>query len=355
MRLPLAMTLMLAACGPKYHFTDGPTPPWVNQVTANQGSGNLQAIGMSPLTSNVQHDTEMATRDAKSKIAQMFVSEVDSRLTVWNMAMDVNGEQSNANAVQKNTAIRSKVRVEDTRVIASFRDKSTMQQYVQLGVDQSRWMGKLQTRIGSKLKEMQSAVNEASAAKKDGRAFFALQSISKGYQHGKKLEPDALVMGILSPGHKSSEAFTELKSQLFTMRKAIISEHPFQLDISAGPDGKWTLRNQVADYLKKELGATVLAAGQSQPNAIKIAISYGQTQIKRERVGRRIEFVHAANGAIKAQEPNGSDIPALSYFLPEKTNIVRAKTPKEGAQQGAQLAADTLNSKFRSLYRRAMK
>ena len=104
-------------------------------------------VGVAPVTSHVQRDVELATRDAKARVAQMFASQVVSRTTDWAVSTGGSSE-GDRQITQQNIEVRTNVKVEDVTVAGTYRDKATKTQYVRIIVDRVAWTRRLEKRLG---------------------------------------------------------------------------------------------------------------------------------------------------------------------------------------------------------------
>jgi hypothetical protein len=89
-RIPLILLLAVAlsACGgPALQYDKPPAPGWINQPPTGIDSATLTGVGGSPATIEIARDSDMATRTAKSRVAQLFESKINSRLSDWTLAL----------------------------------------------------------------------------------------------------------------------------------------------------------------------------------------------------------------------------------------------------------------------------
>ena len=355
MRAFIPLFILLCACGPKYYYSGGAQPEWLNQVSGDGDTKRLQVVGMSPLTSNVQHDTELAIRNGKAQVAAMFVSEVDSRLTLWTMTSEKNGKVDNKEMMQNNIQIRSKVKVGDVRILESFRDKKTKSQYVLLTVDKNQWKSSLQKQIGAKLKMLVEAKEKAKASHAKKAALKTLQHLQKGYQIGGIMEPDIIVIDLLAPENKVAETIRSHKTEMDTIKEDILTSHPFQIKVNISNDKLGSDVKEKLENFLSELGhGFQFAEPKKAVKGIEVNISIGQEFIKTESVGSRVEYVHAAKGKITFTEPNGSVFDEMTVSLRSKAYTVRAQNEAEGKEKALALAVETIGSKFRSKFRQTL-
>lgn len=352
MRAIIPLFILLCACGPKYYYSGGAQPDWLNQVAGSGDMNRLQVVGMSPLTSNVQHDTELAVRNGKAQVAAMFVSEVDSQVTLWTMTSEKNGKVDNKEIFQNNIQIRSNVKVGDVKILESHRDKKTKSQYVLLTVDKNQWRSGLQKQIDAQLKMLVEAIEKSKASHAKKAALETLQNLQKGYQIGGAMEPDIIVMDLLAPENNVAETIRIQKTEMDTLKESILATHPFQIKVKISDEKlESEVQQRVRNFLSDLGHGFQFTEPTTAAEGIQVSISIGQEFIKTESVGSRVEYVYAATGKITVTEPNGSVLDDMTVSLRPKAYTVRAQNEAEGEKKALELAVETIGSKFRSKFR----
>lgn len=346
--------IFLCSCGPKYYFSNEKQPAWITNEIQTSASEDLQAVGISPLTSNVQNDKELAIRGAKAKIAAMFVSEVDSRLNMLTMTTEQNGKKKDNEILQNSVQVRSQVQVGDINVLGSFRDKKTKSHYVLVQVDKQKWSASLEKKLQANLKSLNSSIENVTTAKNNNEALKALQLIQKAHHEGAAVEQDLIVMDLLKPGNSFSEQIKQAKNQLQALQQEIAQRFPFYINVNvANPKLAKTLKGNIQQFLIEcNLGYQV--TDKQSNNAIKIEIHAGQDFVKEEQVGQRIEFLYAAQGEVTVIEPAGNPFTEMTIIISGKTYTSRGKSKEEGKELALSLASETLGSKFRSKFRQVV-
>ncbi len=345
----IAVFALLIGCGPKYHFDRGDTPPWTIQ-TAQQSGSTIEVVGSSPITSQVQHDRELALRNAKARVARMFSSEVKSKVSLWVLQSNVGDQASNKNLSKQNIQIKSNVKVEDVTVKQNWRDKSTNTHYVLISVDKTKWARKLIKRIKAQISDLKTENQKAKDALGQRKPLTAYKHILKGYEIGASVEPDIAIVDMLQPNNTAAKTVTGVKSDLDGLHDKLREKHPFSLELSCEiPDICADLRTNMESFLNN-LGFSL---NENRTEAsIHIEAGASVKSKKKERVGNRVEHIFSSSGKLKVTEPDGSVVKSLSVSLRPGVYTDRGNTPGEGRNKAFRLGVDTLSSQFRSKFRK---
>jgi hypothetical protein len=341
------VTLFLGACGgPTVHFDPKPAPGWINARGSGVGGGSISAVGAAPATLEPQRDADLATRDGKSRIAQLFDSEVKSRSTDWTLA-STRGEKT---VTAQSVEVRSNVRVDEVTVDSSYRDEATRTHYVQVSVDRGAWSKRVQKRLEDGLTEVNGHVDAAGKALAAGRVTTALKETLAGYQKGQALEPDFVVADLIATDLRARERLATAKKGLDEAARKIRAEHPVALDVTGPADAKARFVADVTKFLGS-YGFTV--AEKPAAGALRLKATLGERFARAETVAGRSEKLHAAQGKVQLLDADGAPVAGLDVDLGPDRYTERDVDDGKAKEKALMLAADTASSLFRSAFRRA--
>lgn len=338
---------LAGACGgPNYHFDAAPAPAWTRAETGGSG-GTLTSAGAAPATLEVQRDLDLATRDAKEHIAQMFNSQVSSRATDWAMAVTSTAGGAERTVTQQTVDVKSNVKIEDVVVKQTYRDETSKMQYVQVDVDRAAWARKLHARVAQGFETLAADVTATQDALVQRHPFSGLKTLLAGQAVGKEIEPDIIVIDLLDPQAGAYAKLTTLKNSLAELNQKLRQDFGFTLQLSAVPkDIAGALRASLEQLLKMQGFAP--AAGNA---AMRIEVNAGEKFIETTHVANRQEQVHGATGALRVFEPDGKEVPDLAVTLSTGQNESDVDAAR-ARSKALSLAADTLVAKFRSAFRK---
>jgi hypothetical protein len=348
-RTLVSLLLISGACaGPDYHFDAGPTPAWTRAETGAK-EGVIRSTGSAPCSLDVRRDADLATADAKNRIAQLFDSQVSSRSSDWTVAVN-SGAGTNERVVSQQTVdVRSHVQVEDISVAQQYRDAEAKTQYVQVEVNRAAWTDKVQTRLDRGLAALQASIDASSAAVAKRHPLAGFKACLLGRVVGNGLQADAVVMDLLNPKAGAYDKLLALKKELEANQQRITGSFGYTLSV-AGASGP--VAEQVRAGVESFLKAQGLAPA-SGAKAARFMVNVGEQFVQVAQVANRQEQVHAATGDLKVYEPDGIEVPELAVHLgtTETESDVDAARAKSKALT---LAADAIVSKFRSAFRKML-
>jgi hypothetical protein len=340
-------TLFLCACGgPAVHFDAKPAPGWINARGSGVGGGAISVVGAAPATLDPQRDADLATRDGKSRIAQLFDSEVKSRSTDWTLA-STRGEKS---VTASSVEVRSNVRVDEVAVESTYRDEGTRTHYVKVSVDRGAWSKRVQKRLEDGLAEVTGHVDAAGKALASGRVTTALKETLAGYEKGHALEPDFVVADLIAGDLKARERLATAKKGLDDAARKMRAEHPVALEVTGPADAKARFVADVTKFLGS-YGFTV--ADKPGAGALRLKATLGERFAKNETVAGRSEKLHAAQGKVQLLDADGAPVAGLDVDLGPDRYTERDVDDAKAKEKALTLAAETSASLFRTAFRRA--
>ena len=347
----VVLTLATACGGPNLHFDPAPAPPWVTQPASDVSARELRAVGAAPATVNSQRDADLATRDAKARIAQLFESQVVARSTDWSVAVASSEGSSQRNVTQQSVEVRSRVTVEDARVESSYRDEATKSAYVLVVVDRPAWSRRLDGRIADGLAELERAATQARTALDSGaQPLAAYAQVLAGYEAGGKVEADVVILDLLDSARGVRQKLLDLKARLAEVSRDLRERHPFVVDVGCTDA---VVAQRLAGNLESFLKERGFKVDKAAKKPVRLSVTISERKLGTEAVAGRKEQVHAALGRLQVTEPNGAEVSELAVVLEGDTYQERDTDDARAAGKALTLAADTLASKFRSAYRTA--
>tara|TARA_Y100001934_G_C12237825_1_gene718744 strand:+ start:96 stop:1181 length:1086 start_codon:yes stop_codon:yes gene_type:complete len=344
-----ALFSIVGCSGPNYYLDEGKSPDWLRQTTSKIGGANIEMLGTAPITTQVKTDYELAVREAKNQIAQLFMSQVISRTNDWSLVLSKENGGQDRQVLQQNIEIRTNVKVDDVRVLRKWRDEETHTQYVLVRVDRGAWAQKISRRTEQTFKQLENAFARAKNNIEANRPMQGYKFLLKAYEHGRLLEPDIVVLELLDPRKGAKSKLNQIHETLRTLSQTLRDEVGFSIQIEC-PDS--TIASDAQANLKSFLNQYGFTTAQ-RPRMIRIAGEIGQRFIKKEKIANRIELVHAAQGSLRVLEADGSEVQALSFVLPPNGYTEQNKNKRQAKKAALQLGGDTIVSKFRSLFRKA--
>ena len=160
-------------------------------------------------------------------------------------------------------------------------------------------------------------------------------------------------MRLLEKDHPYEERINQLKHRLKQYDQTLKQEYPFVLEIQAPPTPLGARLKQQATSnwttFLKGLGFQVRA--RRSPSAIRIQMKIDQSFVRRDTVGDRVDFVHAASGSLQVMEPNGSERVDLSVTLGDQTYAESDPDQQRAIERALELSKGRLLAKGRSLFR----
>lgn len=346
-RILSIMTLFVGACGgPTVHFDPKPAPGWVNARGSGVGGGAISVVGAAPATLDPARDADMATRDGKVRIAQIFDSEVKSRSTDWSLASTRGEKQVSAQSVE----VRSNVRVDEVTVESTYRDEATRTHYARVSVDRAAWSKRVQKRLDDGLAQVNGHVDAAGKALAAGRVTTALKETLAGYQKGHELEPDFVVADLIATDLKARDRLAAAKKGLDDAARKMRAEHPVALDVTGPADARARFVADVTKFLGS-YGFTV--TDKPVAGALRLKATLGERFAKTETVAGRSEKLHAAQGKVQLLDADGAPVAGLDVDLGPDRYTERDVDDAKAKDKALALAADTAASLFRSAFRRA--
>jgi hypothetical protein len=342
--------LLLVGCGgPAVQFDAAPAPGWVKAPPSELSGGAIGAVGSAPATLDAARDTDLASRDAKTRVAQLFQSQVVSRTSDWTMASSGGAKDSERNVQAQSVDVRTNVKVEDVVVESVYRDETTKTVYVKVAVDRAAWSKRLDGRLGTSLGEMSAKADSAKSALAAKRALPALEAVIKGYEIGRNIETDVLVMDLLDTRRGVGAKLSEQRRVLEESSKKLRTDHAFVLEVK----GPKEAASRLTTDLKTFLGSYGFAlTDKPKAGAVRIVATLGEKMLKSEMVAGRDEKIHGAVGSIEVVDADGSTVAPLAIELGEGRFTERDVDDKAAGAKALALAADTLGSMFRSAFRK---
>ncbi len=356
MRLPTKTLLILllttlAACGgPALKYDKPPSPGWINLPPTGIGSATLTAVGGAPATIEIARDSDLATRNAKSRVAQLFESKINSRLSDWTLAMTGAAAAVNLDGATHSVEVRSTLTVEGASVQSEYRDEKTRTHYVKIAVDRVAWARRLHGRIADGFKKFEENLAAAQKAVESRKPLSALKSLLEASREGAKIEPDVTAIDLLDNKAGIRAKLDKLRGEMDQLSRKLRSDYKFALSIqSSDPQAA----GQLQANLEQFLGNWGFSVGKPSPNTIKLDIVIAQHKLDSEQVAGRTEYVNAGTGTLNAKDADGTEVPELTVKFESNRYQERDTDPKKAAVKALSLSADTLSSKFRSAFRNA--
>jgi hypothetical protein len=348
----LVLATALAACGgPVLKYDRAPSPKWIHQAPTGIGPGALTAVGAAPATTDVNRDRDLATRNAKSQVAQLFESKINSRTSDWSLAMTGGAADVDLSGVQQSIRVSSNVTVEDVSVQSEYRDEATRSHYVRIVVDRVAWVERIRGRIGDGLDKFEASIASARDAAGAHRPLSALKHLLAASQHGRQLEPDITVVDLIDRGSSARAKLDALRENMDKLSRALRSDYKFVLSIES-PDSR--AAGQLSANLEQFLGSWGFSPGdKGEGRTIRLDVTIGQRALPSEQVAGRTECVHAGTGSLHVLDADGSEVAELTVQFSSNRYRERDTDRKRAAAKALSLAADTLASKFRSAFRNA--
>ena len=342
----MALLLLTAACGgPNFHFDPAPAPPWTRAETKT-GASALSSTGSAPATVDVQRDADLATDDAKARLAQIFDSQISSRSSDWTLMVQSGKRSAERNTAEQSTTVQSSVRIENVSVVETYRDETTHQQFVRIEVDRTAWLQSLHTRVDRGFALVAAHAQTAQAAAGQKHLFGAYKEVLAGLKAGQSIEPDVITMDLLEPQAGAFDKLASLRKQLADVRGQLSDNFACTLQLGQAGDATAQLRQGLESFFQQQ--GFQLTGGANQA---RVVVTAGEVFVNVAQVANRQEQVHAATGSIKVYEPDGREVPELAVSLgtdQTESDIDAAKARNKALS----LAADTLVSKFRSAFRK---
>lgn len=350
---PLSIAALLATgCGggPTLKFDPAPAPSWTSESPTEVGARTLRAVGAAPATTQVTRDVELATRDAKTQVAQMFESQVAARSSDWTLASYGGAEESERTVAAQSVDVRSNVKVEDVSVDSKYRDEATKTQYVRVTVDRSAWVNRLRGRLADGFGEIESKLAAATSAVDAKRPMVALEELIAAYGKGGEMEPDIVVLDLLAKQLGVRAKLLDLKKQMDALSRKLRHDYHFVVAVKCTDK---QIAKKLVGNVEEFLNGFGFKVGKGRGGAMKIKVTVGQQFVKSEQVADRTEFIHAGVGSLKVFDADGSEITALGVRVEAGRYEERDVDKKAAVQKALVLAADTLTAKFRSAFRNA--
>lgn len=347
----LLLTLLCVSCGgPNFYFDSEPTPEWTRHTTSQIGSATIEMVGTAPVTTQVKNDFDLAVREAKNRIAQLFMSQVVSRSSDWSLSLTNNGEGSEDRQVlQQNIEVRTNVKVDNVKVVAQHRDEETSTQYVRVTVDRHAWATRLNRRTEATFRQLQQDTRRAQSAMQANHPLQAYQALVGAYQAGQQIEPDIIVLELLAPQQGAQTKLRELHRTLSQLGQQLRENFQFAISIQCADR---RIARDVKTNLETFLNDYGFSTGRSA-RLIRVEAQLGKRFLKKERIAGRTEFVYAATGKLRVVAPDGSEVRSLAFHLPPETYTEQSPRDRDAMALALRLAADTVTSKFRSQFRSA--
>jgi hypothetical protein len=346
----LLLTTLAACGGPALQYDKPPAPGWINQPPTGIESATLTGVGGAPATIEIARDSEMATRNAKSRVAQLFESKINSRLSDWTLAMTGGAAEVNLDGATHSIEVRSSLTVEGSSVQAQYRDEPTRTHYVKILVDRVTWAGRIHGRITDGFAKFESNLAAAKKAVESNKPLAALKSLLEASKEGAKIEPDVTAIDLLDNKAGIRAKLDKLRGEMDELSKALRSNYKFSLSIKS-PDPKSA--KQLQANIEQFLATWGFSVSKPGPNVIKLDIVVAQHKLDPEQVAGRTEYVNAGTGTLKATDADGTEVPELTVKFESDRYKERDTDPKKAASKALSLSADTLSSKFRSAFRNA--
>ena len=345
--LPALALIAAAACGgPNYHFDRGPMPDWTRAETTGQGA-NLTAVGSAPATLEPQRDVDLASRDAKSRLSQVFNTQVATRSSDWSVSASTGGAEREHAVAEQDVQTRSNITIDDAAVKQSHRDESTKMQYVEIEVNRRAWLERLHNRVDKEVAALHRDIATLQDALKQKRMLAGYRAFNAAQGRGKAVEPDVIVLDLLDPPAGVGAKLTELKATLADQASHLRSDFGYTLQLNNVPaDASPALRAALDNFMRGLGFAPATGAG-----GAKIVVTVGEQFKQVEQVANRQEQVHAAMGELKVYEPDGKEVPELAVTLGSR-ETEQDVDPAKARSKALGLAVDSVVSKFRSAFRK---
>lgn len=339
--------LCAAACGgPNYHYDPKPAPDWTRAETTGQGT-TLTAVGTAPATLEPQRDVDLATREAKSRLAQVFNTQIATRSSDWSVSVSAGGVAREGQAAEQEVQTRSNITIDEAQVTRGYRDETTQMQVVEIEVNRRAWLDRLHGRVNKEVVALEADVATLQGALVQRHMLAGYRAYTAGQNRGKAVEPDVIVLDLLEPQAGVGPKLTQLKAQLADLARHLRCDFGYTLQLTGVPaDVSPALRAGLDNFLR---GLGFAPAGGN--GGAKIVVTVGEQFLQVAQVANRQEQVHAALGELKVYEPDGKEVPELAV------NLGNRQTEQDADQARARskalgLAVDSVVSKFRSAFRK---
>lgn len=343
--ISLLMLLATACSGPDYKFDPSPTPEWTGQPPAAMGAARLQAVGRAPATLQLQRDLELATRDAREQVALLFESKVKAETSDWTLEVSTGKGSRSISSVSRDVRVATNVKVEATKVGATYRDSDTRTQYVRLEVDRPRWAGQVRTRTDEAFAKIGTALKTAGAELSKGKPFAAFKKTNEGYKVAAMVEPDTIVLSLLDADSKAQPTLRRNKALLDRLSRRLRDESCFTIVVEgpAATEVKGRIETFLAEY-------GFSTSNPSCKHRVTVQANVGVRPDRTEKVANRTEHIYGATGKLAMVEAGA---PAIDVRLSKGAHEARGASAEEAKKKAIDLAAKTLVRKFRSAFRQA--
>ena len=348
--------LMAASCGPNMYWGQGKRPGWlkIDGTRLKKSRSGITSIGSTPATTRTTEDMSLAERDARTQISNMLSSEVKSRQLVWTMQVSTNDEADDEQVVRQDVEVTSSLRLEEAKVTASWRDEETKTVYVRFMVDTPAWAGKIKRRLAGGLAEVASLRAKGTRELRAGKGLRAFRTMKQAYRVGIRLGEDARVMDVLATAQGYGRKVAAAKESLDDFQDALLDSARVEINVNCRDAnvGRQT-RGGLETFLKDQ-GLKVVMPGQGGKTAVKLQVQVGHLPKGMRNLGRRSEFLSEAVARLRVVEPDGSEVRKLSVDVSGRRYTERGSTAGQSASRATALAARTVQSQFRSKFRRAI-
>ncbi len=352
----LGCSLILAAsCGPNMYWGEGKRPGWlkIDGTRLNKSRNGITAIGSTPATTRAAEDQDLAERDARTQISNMLSSEVKSRQLVWTMQVSTNDEADDEQVVRQDVEVTSNLRLEDAKVASSWRDEETKTVYVLFKVDTPAWASRIKRRLAGGLAEVESMRAKGTQELRAGKGLRAYRTMKQAYAVGARLGEDARVMDVLATAQGYGRKVARAKQELDDFQDTLLDSAQIEINVSARDSDMGRQTRGGLEQFLKALGLKVVMPGQGGRSAVKMKVEIGHLPKGVRNVGRRTEHLSEAMARLRVIEPDGSEVRKLSVDVSGRRYTERGNSAAQAAKRATALAARTVQSRFRSKFRRA--
>ncbi len=342
------------ACGPNMYWGQGKRPGWlvIDGTRLKKTPHGISSIGSTPATTRVNEDLSLAERDARTQISNMLSSEVKSKQLVWTMQVSTNDEADDEQVVRQDVEVTSNLRLEDAKVASRWRDEETRTVYVLFKVDTPAWARRIERRLSGGLAQVENLRAKANRELRGGQGMRAFRTTREAYAVGRRLGEDARVMDVLATARGFGRKVAAAKQELDDFQDKLLDNAQVEINVECrdGNVGRQA-RGGLEQFLKDQ-GLKVALPGQGGQQAIKMQVMIGQVPKGARNVGRRREFLAEAAGKLRVVEANGREVRKLSVDVGGRRYTERGSSAGQAGSRALSLAARTVQSRFRSKFRR---
>ena len=343
----------LSCSGVNYYFDDGPSPGWTRSQDRAGVQGQMRAVGLSPVTENVERDRTRALNNAKSKLGQIVQSRVESKHRDFVASSSMGTSRRTTSLQVQSIQVESDVQLSEVRVVESFRDEETRTQYIQVEVEREAWLKVVEDRL-AKADDRISRLAGAFTSARSARDVIGVLQVNA--QIGQALEDlssqvaVAEVLGASSSWRERAKAGAQVAEDVASfLGEGIALEFGCKSSDSQQVCRKF--EKAVHDFLTSK-GWEAKPQSPSFGTSLQAAFMVRDEGI--ERVGNNNEFLASSGFIFEFINGDGGVESTLSSRRDLGERIVRANSQLEARKLALDVSSEDALSAFRSGFRKSL-